>query len=52
MKTHASRRHRPLTVLFKDWEDIWSGWMGAEGVHQCNDGDMGQKVMFYRVAVP
>jgi hypothetical protein len=35
----------------KDWEDIWSGWMGREGAHQCNDGDMGQKVMFYRAVV-
>ena len=36
----------------RDWEEIWSGWMGAEGAHQCNDGDMGQKAMFYRVVVP
>ena len=35
----------------KDWEDIWSGWMGAEGVHQCNDGDP-QGAMFYRAVVP
>jgi len=36
----------------RDWEDVWSGFMGAEGAHQCNDGDMGQKVMFYRAVVP
>jgi hypothetical protein len=36
----------------KTWEDLWFGWMGAEGVRQCNDGDMGQKVMFYRAVVP
>jgi hypothetical protein len=35
-----------------DWEEVWSGWMGTEGAHQCNDGDTGQKVMFYRVVVP
>jgi hypothetical protein len=39
----------------KDWQDIWSGWMGPEGVQQVNDrvsSDEGQPVMFYRVVVP
>ena len=36
----------------RDWEDIWSGQMGAEGAHQCHDYDTGQKAMFYRVVVP
>lgn len=35
----------------KDWEDIWSGFMG-EGVRQVTDSDVGQKVMFYRAVVP
>jgi hypothetical protein len=35
----------------QDWEDIWSGLMGAEGAQQVNDSDTGQKVMFYRVVV-
>jgi hypothetical protein len=36
----------------KDWEDIWFGFMGAEGVQQVIDGDTGQKQMFYRAVVP
>jgi hypothetical protein len=36
----------------ENWEDIWSGFMGSEGSYQCNDGDTGQKLMFYRVVVP
>ena len=36
---------------FKDWEGIWSGSMGSDGVKQVTDGDMSQKVMFYRVVV-
>jgi hypothetical protein len=44
--------HLQRSSNLKDWEDMWSGWMGAEGVHQCNDGDLGQKLMFYRVVVP
>jgi hypothetical protein len=36
----------------KDWEEIWSGWMGPEGVQPCNDSDLDQNAMFYRVAVP
>lgn len=35
-----------------DWEGIWSGWMGSEGVAQVNDGDTGSPAMFYRVVVP
>jgi hypothetical protein len=35
----------------KNWEDVWSGFMGADGAEQCMDGDMGQKQMFYRVVV-
>jgi hypothetical protein len=44
--------HLQRSSDLKDWEDIWSGFMGAEGTHQCNDSDTGQKVMFYRVVVP
>ena len=44
--------HLQRSSNLKDWEDVWSGFMGAEGAHQCNDGDMGQKVMFYRAVVP
>jgi hypothetical protein len=44
--------HLQRSSDLKNWEDIWSGWMGAEGACQCNDGDTGQKVMFYRVVVP
>jgi len=36
----------------KNWEDVWSGFMGAEGAQQVNDSDTGQKAMFYRVVVP
>jgi hypothetical protein len=37
----------------KNWENVWPDvFMGAEGVTQVNDGDTGQKAMFYRVAVP
>ena len=36
----------------RDWEDIWSGFTGAEGVHQCTDPDPGQERMFYRAVVP
>jgi len=36
----------------KDWEDIWSGCMGAEGAHQRDDGDMREKSMVYRAVVP
>ena len=36
----------------KDWADFWSGFMGAEGIQQVNDGDSGQKAMFYRLVVP
>jgi hypothetical protein len=36
----------------KDWEQVWSGFMGAEGVQQVSDGDTGQGLMFYRVVVP
>jgi len=35
----------------RNWENIWFGWMGSEGVKQVTDGDMGQKVMFYRAVV-
>jgi hypothetical protein len=41
----------------KDWKDIWSGRVGAEGVTQVNDRqreldyDEGGTVMFYRVVV-
>jgi len=38
----------------KNWEGIWSGFMGAAGVQQVNDRvsyDEGQPVMFYRVVV-
>jgi hypothetical protein len=38
----------------QDWQDIWSGWMGPEGVQQVSDRasyDEGQPVMFYRVVV-
>jgi hypothetical protein len=35
----------------KNWEDVWSGWMGTDGVRQCTGGDTGPKVMFYRVVV-
>jgi hypothetical protein len=44
--------HVQRSSNLKDWEEIWSGWMGAEGAHQCNDGDTSQKAMFYRVVVP
>ena len=44
--------HLQRSSNLKDWEEIWSGWMGAEGAHQCTDGDLGQKAMFYRVLVP
>jgi len=43
--------HLQRSGNLKDWEDIWSGWMGAEGAHQCNDGDP-QGAMFYRAVVP
>ncbi|MHC1765878.1 MAG: hypothetical protein AB9869_16530 [Verrucomicrobiia bacterium] len=36
----------------KDWEEIWSGIIGAEGLLQMNVGDNGQKLRFYRVVVP
>jgi hypothetical protein len=36
----------------EDWEGIWSGWMGSDGIAQCTDSDLGHKVMFYRVVVP
>jgi hypothetical protein len=38
----------------KNWEDVWSGWMGAEGIQQVSDWwslSQGQPVMFYRVVV-
>jgi hypothetical protein len=35
----------------KDWEEIWSGFMGADGIQQVNDSDTGQQVMFYRTVV-
>jgi hypothetical protein len=35
----------------RDWEQIWSGWMGPEGSAQVTDSDQ-QGVMFYRVVVP
>jgi hypothetical protein len=38
----------------RSWEDVgWPAWvwMGSEGVKQVNDGDMGQRMMFYRVVV-
>jgi hypothetical protein len=34
-----------------NWEDCWSGWMGAEGVKSVDDTDMTQKAMFYRAVV-
>jgi len=37
---------------FKNWEDIWSGLMPAEGIQQVTDGDTGPKAMFYRAVVP
>jgi len=36
----------------KDWEDIWSGFIPAEGIKQVTDGDTGQRVMLYRATVP
>jgi hypothetical protein len=44
--------HLQRSANLKDWEDIWSGFMGAEGVKQVNDRDTEQKAMFYRVVVP
>jgi hypothetical protein len=44
--------HLERSSNLEDWEEIWSGWMGADGVTQCTDSDLGQKVMFYRVIVP
>jgi len=44
--------HLQRSGNLKDWEDIWSGWMGTEGAQQCNDSDMERKVMFYRAVVP
>jgi hypothetical protein len=44
--------HLQRSSNLRDWEDIWSGWMGAEGIQQINDADTGQKAMFYRVVVP
>jgi hypothetical protein len=44
--------HVQKSSNLRDWEDIWSGFMGSEGVKQVNDGDTGQKVMFYRAVVP
>ncbi|MBP9900982.1 MAG: hypothetical protein V9H26_01505 [Verrucomicrobiota bacterium] len=35
----------------RNWEDCWSGWMGAAGVKQVDDGDLSQKAMFYRAVV-
>jgi len=36
----------------KNWEVIWPlVFMGSEGVKQVVDGDMGQRVMFYRAVV-
>jgi hypothetical protein len=43
--------HVQRTSDFTNWENVWSGWMSAEGVQQVNDGDMGQNAMFYRVVV-
>ncbi len=36
----------------RDWEDIWSGLMEADGVQPVSDNDTGPQVMFYRVVVP
>ncbi|MCZ7636655.1 MAG: hypothetical protein M5U12_11885 [Verrucomicrobia bacterium] len=38
----------------RDWEVIWTGWMGTEGAAQVNDWywDTGPEVMSYRVVVP
>jgi hypothetical protein len=44
--------HLQRSSNLKDWEDIWSGFMGAEEIQQVNDGDTGQKATFYRVVVP
>jgi hypothetical protein len=35
----------------RNWEDCWSGWMGAQGVKQVDDGDMCPSRMFYRAIV-
>jgi len=35
----------------KDWMDVWSGFMGAEGTRQFTDNDRGPNVMFYRAVV-
>ena len=40
---------------FKNWEDIWFGWMGPESVKEINDRqsyEEGQGAMFYRAVVP
>lgn len=37
---------------FSDWQEIWSGWMGPEGVKHVNDPGIGPAAMFYRVIVP
>jgi hypothetical protein len=34
-----------------NWEGVWAGWIGPEGVAQADDRDTGQKAMFYRVVV-
>ena len=44
--------HLQRSGNLKDWQDIWSGFMGAEGLQQVNDRDTGPKAMFYRVIVP
>ena len=44
--------HVQRSSSLKDWEEIWSGFIGSEGVQQVNDGDTRQKAMFYRVVVP
>jgi len=35
----------------KNWEALWSGWIGPEGVKQVDDGDTSQTMMFYRAVV-
>jgi hypothetical protein len=50
-----SREHRKWVwvqrAALEDWEYVWLVWMGPEGVKQVTDGDVGQRVMFYRVLV-
>jgi len=44
--------HVQKSSNLKDWEDIWSGVMPADGLKQVTDGDTGQEARFYRAFVP